>query len=420
MSEYFNVYAGKDAIDVPPWPVPRVTLIRKSELCRADGNAIDFFVPNEIEAVPLIRAIPPGFITAQFMELDLNDDEAIAQFCATWGLIASPYAGSISRAHERLLDPDAQARFLKGVHAPGEVSGRGGMTDVDAERYGRDIWYAGLADSKLDVSYSDYLGGNCWLNVFSHDASSKGTEILNAQQYRRSSTARHTLVYVEEIRQTLLLMRAAVLFAGFNALAKGDGVFALEKAARFDEETSRRSNGARPFEETLSTFLFDASTLRMSLSRNIGKGATRVMLERMSKTINANTLLFADLCLNTAPKPLVSHSGFRNGPLAEARTSPSLNRGYGTLLNAMAAQLYEYINDGNPWRSCESCGRPFKYEQQKMSPVTDESEAQKIYRLRHRATTTSFCSKRHEKKVYDKRNKEVRERMRCRKEASGD
>ena len=136
------------------------------------------------------------------------------------------------------------------------------------------------------------------------------------------------------------------------------------------------------------------------------------VFRQRAETINDNTMLFAELCLHTTPAPLVPHSGFRRGSLRTAKMPSGMNHwGYGTLLNAMSAQLYAYLNDGNPWHSCEVCGRPFKYEQQLMSPVMDKGEARRAYTRRHRATKTEFCSKRHEKKVYDKRSKEYKSRL---------
>lgn len=409
---YSNVFAGQDAIEVPPWVLPRVKLLAADEVSGAVGPVLEFGASkNESEGRTLVHAVPSGFITAQFMELDLSSDEEIAGFCGQWGLVASPYAGSIDRAHERLLDSGAEARLLLAEYDASKEAMPCDARDVDFERFGRDIWYSGLNHSKLDSAYTNHLDGDCWLNAFNRDSSSKGGEVLNARCFAEGGAAGNTYVYVEEVRQTLAIMRIAVIYHGFVELAKGDAAYALGKAKRFDDGVEKEA-GHRPFEEALSLFMGFTDFLRMPVKTDIEKAVREEVFRQRAETINDNTMLFADLCLNTAPMPLVSHSGFRRGSLRTAKMSSGLNRwGYGTLLNAMSAQLYAYLNDGNPWHSCEVCGRPFKYEQQLMSPVMDEGEAKKAYARRHRATKTEFCSKRHEKKVYDKRSKEYKSRL---------
>lgn len=409
---YSNVFAGQEAIEVQPWILFRVRLLVADEVPGAVGPVLEFNASeNEFEDNPLIHAIPSGFVTAQFMELDLSSDEGIAEFCGQWGLVASPYAGSIGRAHERLLDPGAEARLLQAEYDAYEEVMPGDARSIDFERLGRDVWYSGLNNSKLDSAYTAHLDGSCWLNAFKRDSSSKGSEVLNARRFAEGGAAGNTYVYVEEVRQTLAIMRIAVLYHGFLELAKGDASCALGKARRYDDGVERGS-GHRPFEEALALFMCSTDFLHMPAKNDIEKGVREEVFRQQAEVINDNTMLFAELCLNTAPVPLISHSGFRRGSLRTAKMPSGLNRwGYGTLLNAMSAQLYAYLNDGNPWHSCEVCGRPFKYEQQRMSPVMDEDEARKAYARRHRATKTEFCSKRHEKKVYDKRSKEYRSRI---------
>ena len=410
MPDYNNVYTGKDAIEVIPWVLPRVRLMTAGDAPAAKGSFLEFSLdPNDMDVPPMVRAIPFGFVTAQFMELDLSSDDEIAKFCARWGVVASPYAGGIDRACERLLDRDAQDRMLRKV---GERYG-GLPRDPDPElleRLGRDVWYLALEDASVDEAYREYLGGSCWLNIFKRETSSLGTEALNARMLAREAVGGRTYVYVDEVRETLALMRVAVLYHGFLELAHGDDVKAIGGAVRFDDN-AERSTGRRPFEEALSHFI-STGFLHSHAESEAWKDARNFVLQDFAGRINDNTMLFADLCLRAAPTPLVAHAGFRRGGLNKATSKKGLGReGVGSLLNAMAAQLYAYLNDGNPWKRCKVCGRPFKYEQQEMSPVTDEAEANSIYSRRHRASKTEFCSKRHEKLEYTKRNEEYRARL---------
>lgn len=409
---YSNVFAGQDAIEVPPWVLPCVKLLAADKVPGAVGPVLEFSASkNESGDHTLIHAIPSGFITAQFMELDLSSDEEIAGFCGQWGLVASPYAGSIERAHERLLDPDAEARLLLAEYDASKEAMPSDIRAVDFERFGRDIWYSGLNNSKLDFAYTAHLDGSCWLNAFKRDSSSKGSEVLNARRFADGGEAGSTYVYVEEVRQTLAIMRIAVIYHGFVELAKGDAAYALGKARRYDDGAEKET-GHRPFEEAISLFMSFTDFLHMPAKTDTERAVREEVFRQQAEIINDNTMLFAELCLHTTPAPLVPHSGFRRGSLRTAKMPSGMNRwGYGTLLNAMSAQLYAYLNDGNPWHSCEVCGRPFKYEQQRMSPVMDEGEARRAYARRHRATKTEFCSKRHEKKVYDKRSKEYKSRL---------
>ena len=213
---YSNVFAGQDAIEVPPWVLPRVKLLAADKVPGAVGPVLEFSASkNESGDHTLIHAIPSGFITAQFMELDLSSDDEIAGFCGQWGLVASPYAGSIERAHARLLDSDAETRLLLAEYDASKETMPSDARAVDFERFGRDIWYSGLNSSKLDFAYTSHLDGSCWLNAFKRDSSSKGSEVLNARRFAEGGDAGNTYVYVEEVRQALAIVRIPVLYHGF-------------------------------------------------------------------------------------------------------------------------------------------------------------------------------------------------------------
>lgn len=411
MSDYENIFTGREAISVLPWVLPHVELLPEGEVPYASGPVLRASMGSNGSAPHrLVRAIPSGFITGTFMEVDLSSDAAIAGFCGTWGLVAAPYAGSIARTTARLVDDTAEERFLRDAYETDGLE----MPEralIDCERYGRDVWYDGLNSSERDLAVKEHLGGSCWLNAFGRDSTSKGGEVLNAYLYSNRGAERCSLVYVEEARHVLAIMRVAVLANGFLELAKGDRARALALAVKYDDACAEKSGGGRPFEDALSLFMGtgflhydgDASTRKALFSNNF-------------ETIEANTLVFADLCLSAAPEPLVAHGGFRRGGLIDAKMPDAGgNARYGSLLQAMAAQLYSYLNDKLSWKVCEVCGRPFKYEQQVMSPITSESAAKKEYACRHHPAKTSFCSKRHEKQAYSKRNAKARARMEARK-----
>lgn len=410
MSEYENIYTGREAISVLPWVLPHVELLPEGEVPYASGPVLRASMGSNGSAPHrLVRAIPSGFITGTFMEVDLSSGAAIAGFCDSWGLVAAPYAGGIARMTARLVDDTAEERFLRDAYEADDAE-LPERALIDCERYGRDIWYNGLNSSERDLAVKGRLNGNCWLNAFGRDSTSKGGEVLNAYLYSNRGAESCSLVYVEEVRHVLSIMRVAVLANGFLELAKGDCARALAFAVKFDDACERNGGSGRPFEDALSLFMNpgflhydgDVSTRKALFSSNF-------------ETIEENTLLFADLCLSAVPEPLVAHGGFRRGALVDAKMPDAGgNARYGSLLQAMAAQFYAYLNDGLSWKVCGVCGRPFKYEQQVMSPITSESAAKKEYACRHHETKTSFCSKRHEKQVYSKRNAKTR----ARKEAS--
>ena len=323
---YSNVFAGQDAIEVPPWVLPCVKLLAADKVPGAVGPVLEFSASkNESGDHTLIHAIPSGFITAQFMELDLSSDEEIAGFCGQWGLVASPYAGSIERAHERLLDPDAEARLLLAEYDASKEAMPSDIRAVDFERFGRDIWYSGLNNSKLDFAYTAHLDGSCWLNAFKRDSSSKGSEVLNARRFADGGEAGSTYAYVEEVRQTLAIMRIAVIYHGFVELAKGDAAYALGKARRYDDGAEKET-GHRPFEEALSLFMSFTDFLHMPAKTDTERAVREEVFRQQAEIINDNTMLFAELCLHTTPAPLVPHSGFRRGSLRTAKMPSGMNR----------------------------------------------------------------------------------------------
>lgn len=416
MGDYTNVYAGQEAIEVLPWVLARVELLPADSVAHAKGPVLRAYLkPNEECGPRLVHAVPSGFITGTFMELDLFDDAELAQFCGTWGMIASPYAGSIARMSARIADPKTEETLLvKEYDASGaELPSR---HRIDCERYGRDVWYAGLNGAPRDAAYGARLGGGNWMEAFNRDTTARGGEVLNAYHFAEGGGDRCALIYADEVRHALAIMRVAVLANGFYERAGGNIVHTFRLAVRHDDISEARC-GRRPFEEALSLFMdtdFLHPRKEAYASKGVLDGVRESMMHERFRIIEENTMLFADLCLSSIPEPLVAHGGFRRGGLAKLRM-PDVggNARYGNLLQAMAAQLYAYLNDGNPWVVCEVCGRPFKYEQQLMSPITSETKARKEYQCRHRPTKTAFCSKRHEKEVYGPRNAESRRLMKA-------
>lgn len=423
MSDYTNIYAGHDAIQVLPWVLTRVELLPAGAVPDAAGPILRAAPSsNRSKAPRLARALPAGFITGTFMELDIFDDAELAAFCGAWGIVASPYAGGISRACARVSDGEAEELLIRrAFDARGEELPKSGR--VDCEGVGQDIWYDGLNGADRSLSFKSRLGGDNWMEAFNRDSSSKGSEVLNVYYHVKGGASPCTLVYVEEVRLALAIMKIAVLISGFLELAKGDRARALRLAVKYDDSHAARHAGSRPFEDALSLFM---NTWFLHISEEDYPSRDKykdirdaIFLERF-KTIEENVMLFADLCLSATPEPLVVHGGFRRGSLTNAKLPDSAgNVLYGNLLQAMAAQLYAYLNDGNPWKTCSVCGRPFKYEQQRMSPIASAQDAEKVYARRHRPAKTSFCMKRHEKRVYDKRNAEIRARKRASKEQQG-
>lgn len=416
MRDYINVYAGNDAIQILPWVLAHVELLPKGAVPNADGAVLRVSLsPNEVKAPRLIHALPSGFITGTFMELDIFNDAELAEFCQTWGMVAAPYAGSVARMTARLVDAGAEQALLeKAYEADGsEIPNR---EHIDCERYGRDIWYAGLNGSVRDIAYGAQLQGENWMEAFNRDATSKGGEVLTAYHFADFGADNCTFIYADEVRYALAIMRIAVLVNGFYEKADGNIVRTFRLAVRCDDASEARC-GKRPFEEALSLFM-NTGFLYLDrdayASKEIFDGVRSTILTERFNTIEKNTMLFADLCLSSAPEPLVAHGGFRRGALAGLKMPDAGgNMRYGNLLHAMAAQLYAYLSDGNPWAICRVCGRPFKYEQQLMSPIISETKAQKEYQCRHRPTKTAFCSKRHEKEVYGPRNEESKKLMKA-------
>ena len=411
MRDYTNVYAGQDAIQVMPWALTRVKLLSRDVVPHANGPVLSVSLNSNEDGSPqLACAVPSGFITGTFMELDIFDDKELAKFCEKWGIVAAPYAGSIARTTSRLVKEGVEEALIeKAYKANGEeppIRGR-----IDCERCGRDVWYAGLNGAARDMAYSARLEGNNWMEAFNRDTTAKGGEVLNAYHFANGGAGGHALVYTDEVRHTLAIMRIAVLASGFYEKAGGNLMRTLRLAIKHDQINERRC-GRRPFEEALALFM-DTGFLHLDkevyASKDMFDAVRKSIVSKRFKVIEENTMLFADLCLSSIPEPFVSHGGFRRGELIDLKTPDAGgNTCYGNLLQAMAAQLYAYLCDGNPWELCEVCGRPFKYEQQLMSPITSEAKAQKEYRCRHRPTKTKFCSKRHEKEVYGPRNAENR------------
>ena len=411
MRDYTNVYAGQDAIQVLPWVLTQVELLPRDAVPHANGPVLSVSLNSNEDGSPkLARAIPFGFITGTFMELDIFDDKELAEFCKKWGIVAAPYAGSIARTTSRLVKVGAEEALIEQVYEMNDeeppIRGR-----IDCERCGRDVWYAGLNGAARDMAYSARLEGNNWMEAFNRDTTAKGGEVLNAYHFANGGDDCCTLVYVDEVRYALAIMRIAVLASGFYEKAGGNLMRTLRLAIKHDEINERRC-GRRPFEEALGLFM-DTGFLHFDrgayASKDTFDSVRKSIVSKRFRVIEENSMLFADLCLSSIPEPFVAHGGFRRGELVNLKTPDAGgNIRYGNLLQAMAAQLYAYLCDGNPWALCEVCGRPFKYEQQLMSPITSEAKAQKEYRCRHRPTKTKFCCKGHEKKVYGPRNAEGR------------
>ena len=148
--------------------------------------------------------------------------------------------------------------------------------------------------------------------------------MLNARRFAEGGDAGNTYVYVEEVRQALAIVRISVLYHGFFELAKGDAVYALGKAKRYDDGVEKET-GHRPFEEALSLFIGSTDFLHMPAKTDIERGVREEVFRQRAETINDNTMLFAELCLHTTPAPLVPHSGFRRGSLRTAKMPSGMN-----------------------------------------------------------------------------------------------
>lgn len=392
-----------------PWVLTQVELLSNDAVPHASGPVLRCSPSSNGAGSPrLIYAIPAGFITGTFMELDIFNDAELAKFCGRWGMVAAPYAGSVSRLTARLVSEGTEEALLeKAYEADGCELPR--HERIDCERYGRGIWYAGLEGAPRDLAFRTRLGGSNWMESFNRDDTARGGEVLNAYHFASSGRDKCSLVYVDEVRRALAIMRIAILISGFYEIAEHKALKALKMAVKYDSISEERF-ARRPFEEALSLFM-DTGFLHLDksayASQGVFNGVRTAMASRNFKIIEENAMMFSDLCLSSIPEPLVAHEGFRRGELASLKMPDAGgNAAYGNLLQAMAAQLYAYLCDGNPWSLCEVCGRPFKYEQQNMSPITSESEAQEVYKRRHKPTRTVFCSKRHEKRIYGRRNAE--------------
>lgn len=184
-----------------------------------------------------------------------------------------------------------------------------------------------------------------------------------------------------------------------------DPVRTIRAAMALDRRYIELGRGWRPFEDCLNIFC-DTGFLDGQREWNVSADVVRIEWAWKLDAIEANLMAFCDRCLASAAVPVIFHSGFRRGILRDATfpaTDPDAPSG--NLLFAMAAQLYAYVCDGNPWSVCEVCGRPYKYEQQKMSPICDSKGAEKEYACRHSATKTRCCSKKHETQLRRERDR---------------
>lgn len=404
---YIDIYAGQDAITVLPWVLGRAELLPASSVPGAVGAVVCFSqISNGVASREVIRALPTGFVTAQLMELDLSKDGEIIRFLNTWGSVAAPYAGGMQRTVERLTDPDAERRMLEAAYRRDGAEIPLDPGSIDFEKRGRDIWYAGLNDSFRDAAVASALAGCNWSNTFKSASSSMGGEILNARRYAGGGSGLVSLVYLEEVRQVIAMMQLAVTVVGFSELKGRDPVKVIKAAIELDRRCVESGRGWRPFEDGLSVFS-GSWFVDMQREKAMPMDAVRVVWERQFETIEANLMAFCDRCLTSTAAPVIAHSGLRRGSLRGATfpaTDPDAPSG--NLLFAMAAQLYAYICDGNPWRTCEICGRPYKYEQQVMAPICNPAKAEKEYSCRHSATKTLCCSKRHETQWRRERDRE--------------
>ena len=394
---YIDVYAGQDAITVRPWVLSRAELLPASAVPSAAGPVVRYSrSSNNAAQKMIVHALPAGFVTAQVMELDLSKDGKIVDFLNSWGPVAAPYADGMQRTVERLTDPDAERRMLQDAYRRDGAEIPADAGHVDFEKRGRDIWYAGLNGSFRDAIVSSALAGCNWANAFKDIASSMGSEVLNARRYVGGEGGLVSLVYLEEVRQVLAMMQLAVTVVGLSELKGRDPEKVIKAALALDRRCVESGRGWRPFEDGLKTFS-GAWFLDMQRDGAMPADVVRTVWAREFETVEANLMAFCDRCLASAAVPVIVHGGFRRGRL-RAATVPATDPDApsGNLLFAMAAQLYAYVCDGNPWRACEVCGRPYKYVQQLMSPICNQKRAEKEYSCRHSATKTNCCSKKHE------------------------
>lgn len=354
----------------------------------------------------MARLLPTSFLTAQLLALDVTDDDALVELCNAYGPLVSPFAGSYDRMLARLADPgyDADAygrRASSSKPREGPLRGlirhdrrsRGSAQAIDPICIGVDLWYDGLHSSAENTRlYEADLG---LLRAFGHEENSMASDVVAMVRVEEGDKSDGVLVSIEDIRWTAAMLQMGCALS--IALDRfGDDYSAAYGSAIELDPNMRKAyrllgGPGVPTDE-------DDSKVWGLYRDHKAEGEFDRLLDWIYP--------FMDMCLtrNGGNKSMILTPELRRGRFAHPQDS------VGSLAQAIVAQLLEYLADGNEWRECSVCGRPFKYEQREVGPISSERAAMDEATKAHRTTKASFCCKKHETQRARAERAKIRER----------
>lgn len=352
--------------DLIPWTLPIARLIcvnfdgseRPAFLCKAGAKAY---------------GLPDGFATGALLNLDTTDLGEVKRFIEAYGLPVSPYAGEFERVEKRYISNDEFSDNPIGD--------------------GFEKWQDALDGSQRSVEIRDAFD----LSLFNHYKGrdgSAGTEAANLIQGIRKNNEQ--VILMDDLLSTISIMQvAALLFACKSAF----GPKAYDMTIKLLTKLPNNKSVMKHFGQ-----LSVACQLPVEINSKINEHdlqpnviAARIVASRYLESLEAPLAAFLDLALHPYPE---NHRIILDRTLLKlAKIDLEPEKQFaGSLTRAFTAQLLEYLQSNQAWRSCELCKRPYKIRQQTMHALTSPEAAKKEQSKPRRTTKKqkSYCTKAHE------------------------
>lgn len=393
-------YASSTSAVVEPWPLFLCQIV-ESPYRGMGYNWPEKFIrikPSGNTKRPAeARLLPTSFLTAQLLALDVTDDDALVAFCDTYGPLVTPYAGAYDRMIRRLgdreFDIDAYSRLVKSQRPKGGLLGGLIGQDINPISLGMDLWYDGLhSSSENTFLYETDLSP---LRAFGHQENSMANDVVAMVRAEEGVAPGDALVSIEDARWTAaMLQMGCALVVALDRF--GDDYAAAYRSAIELDPCVRKSYRllSGPGVPT------DKDDDKVwSLHRDY---KAKAEFDRLLDWLYP----FMDMCLtrNGANRSMILTPELRKGRFSRPQNP------VGSLAQAIVAQLIEYLEDGNPWKECAVCGRPFKYEQRSVGVLCSEKAAVEEATKAHRTTKAGFCCKKHEMQQSRAESARIRER----------
>lgn len=312
--------------------------------------------PNERDGLPL------EFCLRELADVDIESEEAIAQFSSTWGIPHSPFESS----WEHCLDcRNSKSRFqsffeqLKCSHRANDV------VAAAFENFAPQGRTLGALQSYHASKLYESLSSPLWWGVGRETAFWKEegyaiAESVYARQNRRKDMSKGAVIALSEVRRSIVNLRELARVLAY--LDQFEPSEALSKIERDFQEGER----------TYSPFI-----------ATIGEGVT-VFEKLCGWASDANQYLAK--CLWPILESAIQLEDPKTGKSTGLFGAGSQERF--SFMEAAALQLYYELDDGKPWKECtyEGCGRMFKYQRTDMRPV---------YLTDHKRAGTNYCCKSH-------------------------